>query len=43
MKCISEELKVKGNICDIIEAYLKDKNECLKKVGKKYGNQFSDY
>ena len=43
LKIISEELKVKGKIYDIIEAYWNYKNKHFKIYGKEYENQFRDY
>ena len=43
LKIISEELNVKGNIYDNIEAYLNFKNKYFKIFEKEYENQFSDY
>ena len=43
LKIISEELNVKRNIYDIIEAYLTHKNKHLKTFGKDYEDQFNDY
>ena len=42
-KIISQELNFKGNIYDIIEAYLIYKNEHFKIFEKEYENQFIDY
>ena len=43
LKIISQELYVKGNIYDIIEAYLNYKNKHFKIYEKEYENQFNDY
>ena len=43
LKILSQELNVKGNIIDIIEAYLNFKNKHFKIYEKEYENQFSDY
>ena len=43
LKIISEELNVKGNIYDIIEAYLNYKNKHLKIYEREYQNQSNDY
>ena len=43
LKVISEELNVKGNIYDIIEAYLNYKNKYFKMYEKEYESQFNDY
>ena len=43
LKIISEELNVKGNIHDIIEAYLEYKNKHLKEFEKEYESKFNDY
>ena len=43
MKFISEELDVKGNIYDIIEAYLNYNNKHFKIFEKEYENQFHVY
>ena len=42
-KIISEEINVKGNIYDIIEAYLNYKNKYFKIYEKEYEKQFNDY
>ena len=42
-KFISEELKVKGNVYDILEGYMNYKNKHLKIFEKEYENQFNDY
>ena len=42
-KIISEELCVKGNVYDIIEAYMEYKNQHFKIFEKEYENQFNDY
>ena len=43
LKIISEELCVKGNDYDIIEAYMEYKNKHFKIFEKVYENQFNDY
>ena len=43
IKFISEELDVKGNNCDIIEAYLIQRNRLFKILEKEYENNFNDY
>ena len=43
LKILSEVLNVKGNVSDIIEAYIKYKNDLLKIIKKEYENQFNDY
>ena len=43
LKIISEELNVKGNIYDIIEAYLEYKNKNLKIYENEYESKFNDY
>ena len=43
LKIISEDLKVKGNIHDEIETYLKYKNKHFEIFEKEYENQFIDY
>ena len=43
LKIISEEVIVKGNIFDIIEAYLKYKNKHFKILEKDYESKFNDY
>ena len=42
LKIVSEELDIKGNIYDIIEAYLNYRKNILKYL-KKYENQFNDF
>ena len=42
-KTISKELCVKGNVYDIIEAYMEYKNKRFKVFEKEYENQFNDY
>ena len=43
LKIISKELCVKGNVYDIIEAYMEYKNKHFKIFEKEYENQFNDY
>ena len=43
LKIISEELNVKGNVYDIIETYMKFKNEHLKIIEEEYESKFDDY
>ena len=43
LKLISEELNVKGNIYDIIEAYLNYKNKHFKIYETEYKSKFDDY
>ena len=43
LKIISEELNVKRNIYDIVEAYLNYENKHFKIFEKEYENQFNDY
>ena len=43
LKIISKELKSEGNVYDIIEVYMKYKNEHLKIIEKEYESQFDDY
>ena len=43
LKIISQALNVKGNIYDIMEAYLNYKNKHFKILGKEYENQLNDY
>ena len=42
LKIISKELNVKGNIYDIIEAYLEYENKYLKNYEKEYESKFND-
>ena len=42
-KNLSKKLKVEGNVYDILEAYVKYKNEHSKNFRKEYENQFNDY
>ena len=42
LEIISEELRIDGNVYDIIEAYMKYKNDRLKII-KKFENSFDDY
>ena len=42
LKIISGELNVKGNIYDIIEAYLEYRNKCLKIFEREYESKFND-
>ena len=43
LKTVSEELNVKGNVYDIIEAYMNYKNKQFKIFEKGNENQFEDY
>ena len=43
LKILSDELNVKRNVYDIIEAYMKNKNKYFKIFEKQYENQFTDY
>ena len=43
LKIISKELCVKGNVYDIIEAYMEYKNKHFKNFKKEYEGQFNDY
>ena len=43
LKIISEELNVTRNIFDIIEAYVKYKNNHLEIIKEEYENQFNNY
>ena len=43
LKIISEELNLNGNIYDIIEAYLINKNKHFEIFEKEYENHFNDY
>ena len=43
LKIISKELNLKGNVYDIIEAYMKYKNDHLKIIKEEYESQFNDY
>ena len=43
LKILSEKLNVKGNVYDIIEAYMKYKNEHLKIIKEEYEKKFNDY
>ena len=43
LKNLSEKLNVKGNVYDIIEAYMIYKNKHLKNFEEEYENQFNDY
>ena len=43
LKIVSEELNMKGNIYDILEAYLKYKNKLFKIYEKDYENEFDEY
>ena len=43
LKIISEELNIKGNNYDKIEAYMEYKNKHFKKFEKEYENQITDY
>ena len=43
LKILSEELYVKENVYDIIEAYMKYKNHHLKIIEKVYESKFNDY
>ena len=43
LKVSSEELKVEGNVYDIIEAYMKNKNEHLEIVKEEYESKFNVY
>ena len=43
LKVISEKLNDKGNTSDLIEAYLKYKNQQLKIFEKEYEKQFDEY
>ena len=42
-KIISEEINVNGNVYDIVEAYMKDKNLYLKFIKKVYESKFNEY
>ena len=43
LKIISEELCVKGNVYDVIEAYMEYKNKHFKIFEKEYEDQFNDH
>ena len=43
LKILSRELKIEGNVYDIIEAYMKFKNHHLKIFKEEYENNFDDY
>ena len=43
LKILSEELNVKGNVYDIIEAYMNYKNKHLKFIKEDYESKFNDY
>ena len=43
LKIISEEINVKGNIYDILEAYLNYKNKHFEIYEKEFENHFNDY
>ena len=43
LKIISENLNIRGNIYDITEAYLNDKNKRFNTHEKEYENQYKDY
>ena len=43
LKILSRELNVEGNVYDIIEAYIKYKNDHLKIVKEEYEKNFYDY
>ena len=40
---ISQELNVKGNICEILEKYFEYTNKQTKKIESEYDSQFKDY
>ena len=42
-KTISEEFNVNGNICDIINVYIKYVNKIKKDIEEEYNSQFEDY
>ena len=42
LKVLSRELKVEGNVYDIIEAYIKYKNDHLKNIKEENENKFND-
>ena len=42
-KIISEELNINGNVCDIINVYIKYVNKIKKDIEKEYDSQFEDY
>ena len=41
MKLLSEELNVKENVYDVIEAYMKYKNQHLKIIKEEYESKFN--
>ena len=43
LKILSEELNVKGNVYDIIKAYMKFKNHHIKINKEEYESKFNDY
>ena len=43
LKILSEELNVKGNVYNTIEAYMKKKNHHLKKIKQEYESKFNDF
>ena len=43
LKIISKELKVEGNVYDIIEGYMNYKKKHLKNVKEEYESKFDDY
>ena len=43
LKNISKKLNVKGNVYDIVEAYMIYKNKLFKLFGKEYESYFDDY
>ena len=42
LKMLSRELKVEGNVYDVIEAYMKYKNNLLIFIKKEYGSKFDE-
>ena len=43
LKILSRELRVEGNVYDIIEVYVKHKNDHLKIIEKEYDSKIDDY
>ena len=43
LKILSRELKVEGNMYDIIEAYMKHKNNYLKIIKEEFESKSNDY
>ena len=43
LKILSEEINFEGKVYDIMEAYMKNKNEHLKIIKEEYESKFNDY